>query len=107
VRMHTAANSEHLRIRMCEVGDACGHKQDENQQENPASRPCDAASWHEEEHSQNDEREDQTVHSWAPLDRANSSRVTRSAHLISTRAVLGSVTENIAVRGKIIEPPHA
>jgi hypothetical protein len=48
---------------MCEVGDACGHKQDENQQENPASRPCDAASWHEEEHRQNDKRGDQTVHS--------------------------------------------
>jgi hypothetical protein len=61
--MHAAANSEHFRIRMCEVGDACSHKEGENQQENPTSRPCDAASWHEKEHRQNDERGDQTVHS--------------------------------------------
>src|SRR5262249_13650563 len=82
VRMHAAANGEHFRIRMCEVGDACGHKQREKQQENPASRPCDAASWHEQEHRQNDQGDDQTAHSWSPLHGANSSRVTRSAHLM-------------------------
>jgi len=60
--MNAAANSEHFRIRMCEVGDACGHKQGEKQQENPASRPCDAASWHEQEYRQNDQRDDQTAH---------------------------------------------